>query len=63
MSLLSGPLRSSPTKQPAKEVDRHYLTVNARQFFDCLDAKEKATLVHLLRKLTAFHDIQDVPIE
>jgi len=36
---------------------------NDRRFFDCLDAKEKATLVHLLRKLTEFHEIREVPVE
>jgi DNA-binding MarR family transcriptional regulator len=36
---------------------------NDRRFFDCLDAKEKATLVHLLRKLTEFHGIRNVPVE
>ena len=36
---------------------------NDRRFFDCLDAKEKATLVHLLRKLTEFHEIRNVPVE
>lgn len=36
---------------------------NDRRFFDCLDAKEKATLALLLRKLTASHDIRDVPVE
>ena len=36
---------------------------NDRRFFDCLDPKEKATLVHLLRKLTEFHKIREVPVE
>jgi DNA-binding MarR family transcriptional regulator len=36
---------------------------NDRRFFDCLDAKEKAALGLLLRKLTASNDIRDVPVE
>lgn len=32
-------------------------------FFDCLDAQEKAALDHLLRKLTDFHQLRDIPIE
>ena len=36
---------------------------NDRRFFDCLDATEKAALGRLLRKLAAFHEIRDVPME
>jgi DNA-binding MarR family transcriptional regulator len=36
---------------------------NERRFFDCLDAKEKALLGSLLRKLTSANDIRDIPIE
>lgn len=36
---------------------------NDRRFFDCLNAKEKAALGLLLRKLTASNDIRDVPVE
>ena len=36
---------------------------NDRRFFDCLDAREKAALGSLLRKLTASNDIRDIPIE
>ena len=36
---------------------------NDRRFFDCLDAKERATLVQLLRKLAEFHEIREVPVE
>ncbi len=36
---------------------------NDREFFDCLDADERATLQRLLRKLADFHRIKDVPIQ
>jgi DNA-binding MarR family transcriptional regulator len=36
---------------------------NDQRFFDCLDAKEKATLRQLLRKVTASNEIRDVPVE
>ena len=36
---------------------------NDRRFFNDLDAKEKAMLGQLLRKLAAFHEIRDVPVE
>ena len=36
---------------------------NDRRFFDCLDAREKAALGSLLRKLTASNYIRDVPVE
>lgn len=36
---------------------------NDRRFFDCLDAKEKAALGLLLRKLTSSNDIRDIPVE
>jgi len=36
---------------------------NDRQFFDCLDAGEKASLRHLLGKLAEFHHITDTPVE
>jgi DNA-binding MarR family transcriptional regulator len=36
---------------------------NDERFFDCLDAKEQDTLRHLLRKLSEFHHIRDVPVE
>jgi DNA-binding MarR family transcriptional regulator len=36
---------------------------NDEEFFDCLDAHERATLRRLLRKLADFHRIKDVPIE
>jgi DNA-binding MarR family transcriptional regulator len=36
---------------------------NDREFFDCLDADERAILRRLLRKLADFHRIKDVPIQ
>jgi len=36
---------------------------NDRRFFNDLDAKEKATLGQLLRKLAAIHEIRNVPVE
>ena len=36
---------------------------NDARFFDCLGVKEKQKLEKLLRKLTAFHGLRDVPIE
>jgi DNA-binding MarR family transcriptional regulator len=36
---------------------------NDERFFGCLDAHEKDTLRHLLRKLIEFHQIRDVPVE
>lgn len=36
---------------------------NDRRFFDCLDAKEKAALGSLLRKLTSSNDIRNIPVE
>ena len=36
---------------------------NDRRFFDCLDAKEKALMGLLLRKLTSSNDIRGIPIE
>jgi len=36
---------------------------NDKRFFDCLDAKEKAALGLLLRKLTSSNDIRDIPVE
>lgn len=36
---------------------------NDQRFFDCLDAREKATLGQLLRKLTAYNEIRGVPVE
>lgn len=36
---------------------------NDARFFDCLNDKERATLERLLRKLTDFHQLRDVPIE
>lgn len=36
---------------------------NDRRFFNCLDAKEKAALGLLLRKLTSSNDIRDIPVE
>ncbi|MBL8219590.1 MAG: MarR family transcriptional regulator [Bryobacterales bacterium] len=36
---------------------------NDQQFFDCLNAGEKATLRRLLEKLAEHHEIRDVPIE
>jgi DNA-binding MarR family transcriptional regulator len=36
---------------------------NDREFFDGLEADERATLRRLLRKLAEFHQIRDVPIE
>lgn len=36
---------------------------NDEHAFGCLDAGEKASLLGLLQKLAAFHDIRDVPIE
>jgi DNA-binding MarR family transcriptional regulator len=35
---------------------------NDQQFFDCLDAGEKAALRRLLCKLAEFHEIREVPI-
>ena len=35
---------------------------NDRHFFDCLNAKEKALMELLLRKLTSSHDISGIPI-
>ncbi|MEZ5363766.1 MAG: MarR family transcriptional regulator [Bryobacterales bacterium] len=36
---------------------------NDQRFFDCLDAKEKAALEALLRKLTTSNDIRNIPVE
>jgi DNA-binding MarR family transcriptional regulator len=36
---------------------------NDRQFFDCLDDGEKASLRRLLGKLSEFHQITDIPVE
>jgi DNA-binding MarR family transcriptional regulator len=36
---------------------------NDRRFFDCLNAKEKAKLGLLLRKLTASNEIRRVPVD
>lgn len=36
---------------------------NDRRFFDCLNAREKAMLRQLLRKLTTSNQISDVPVE
>jgi len=36
---------------------------NDQRFFDCLNAREKATLGQLLRKLTTANGISDIPIE
>ena len=36
---------------------------NDREFFDCLEAGERATLRRLLGKLAEFHRIRNVPIE
>ena len=36
---------------------------NDARFFDCLTLKERRALEKLLRKLTAFHGLRDVPIE
>ena len=36
---------------------------NDREFFECLDSDEKATLRRLLGKLVEFHQIRNVPIE
>ncbi len=36
---------------------------NDREFFDGLEADERATLRRLLGKLAEFHQIRDVPIE
>jgi len=36
---------------------------NDRQFFDCLNTKERAMLGQVLRKLTASNEIPDVPVE
>jgi DNA-binding MarR family transcriptional regulator len=36
---------------------------NDQKFFDCLTAKEKAMLGHLLRKLTTSNEISGVPVE
>jgi DNA-binding MarR family transcriptional regulator len=36
---------------------------NDRRFFDCLDAKEKALMGLLLRKLTSANDIRGIPTE
>lgn len=36
---------------------------NDREFFECLDSGEKATLRRLLGKLVEFHQIRNVPIE
>ena len=36
---------------------------NDREFFDCLEAVEKAALRRLLGKLAEFHQIRAVPIE
>jgi DNA-binding MarR family transcriptional regulator len=36
---------------------------NDQRLFDCLDVTEKATLRQLLRKLTDWHEIRDVPVE
>jgi DNA-binding MarR family transcriptional regulator len=36
---------------------------NDDRFFECLETGEKAMLRQLLRKLTDFHQIRDVPIE
>jgi hypothetical protein len=36
---------------------------NDQEFFDGLEASERATLRRLLGKLAAFHQIGDVPIE
>jgi DNA-binding MarR family transcriptional regulator len=36
---------------------------NDQRFFDCLGAKEKATLELLLRKLTSANDIRNIPAE
>lgn len=36
---------------------------NDRRFFACLDAKERAMLGQVLRKLTTSNEIEDVPVE
>ena len=36
---------------------------NDEHFFACLDAGERSMLQRLLRKLTDFHQIRDVPVE
>ena len=36
---------------------------NDARFFDCLNAKERATLERTLRKLADFHQLRDIPIE
>lgn len=36
---------------------------NDGNFFDCLDAREKALLLRLLRKLADFHQIRNVPVD
>jgi len=36
---------------------------NDEHFFNCLDAKEQATLRRLLQKLTEFHRFQDTPVD
>jgi DNA-binding MarR family transcriptional regulator len=36
---------------------------NDARFFDCLNVKEKAALERLLRKLSDFHQLRDIPIE
>ncbi len=36
---------------------------NDRRLFDSLDAKQKATLGLLLRKLAAANEIRDIPVE
>lgn len=55
----------SPTRQGSRILPQlaEIANQNDREFFEGLDAGERATLRRLLGKLVAFHQIREVPIE